>query len=319
MLRMNYKYLSWAFIPITFWTMSTSCNHRSSADNQERDVLIEKRSTAPASAKRTHIPQYESADSIKVVNLLSQARRLPSSTNWMIHFGRQFLGIPYVAHTLENNPNERFLKVNLRELDCTTFVENVLALTMCMKQQTYSFDAFTRHLETIRYNKHDNLKEYPQRLHYFTSWADDNARAGIVEELQSPNPPFTAVQTLNVNYMTKHSDQYSMLRGQNQWIEQIAQVEKQLTGRKYRYIPIARLGDTKYLRSTVKDGDIIIIITDWNGLDTKHIALALWKKDGLHIMHASSVSKKVIEDSRTLQKYLQGRQNTPGVRVLRVK
>lgn len=308
----------WTVFPIAVWWISLSCTDRSVKESPTATTTPSNHSSASDAQTYSHIPQYVRADSIKVESLLAQARRLPDKTNWMIHFGLQFLDIPYVAHTLENNPKERSLKVNLRELDCTTFVENVVALTMCMKQHAYTFKAFTHCLETIRYNKHDGLTEYPQRLHYFTSWVEDNERAGIVKELQSPNPPFTAVQKLDVYYMTKHSDQYSMLRGQKKWIEQIKQVEKKLTGKEYRYIPIAQLRDSKHLRATVKDGDIIVIITNADGLDSKHIALAQWKKDGLHIMHASSVKKKVIEDPRTLQQYLQGRKNVPGVRVLRV-
>ncbi|MGD9771744.1 MAG: N-acetylmuramoyl-L-alanine amidase-like domain-containing protein, partial [Parabacteroides sp.] len=38
-----------------------------------------------------------------------------------------FEGTPYVASTLEQTPEQ--LVVNLREFDCTTFVESVLALS----------------------------------------------------------------------------------------------------------------------------------------------------------------------------------------------
>ncbi|MDE5657151.1 MAG: DUF1460 domain-containing protein, partial [Muribaculaceae bacterium] len=39
----------------------------------------------------------------------------------------RFAGTPYVAHTLEGTPE--MLTVNLDELDCTTFVETVMALS----------------------------------------------------------------------------------------------------------------------------------------------------------------------------------------------
>ena len=54
---------------------------------------------------------YQRADSIKICKLLAQANQ-QSSTLW---FARQFMGIPYVAHTLEVNTREQ-LVVNTRQL-----------------------------------------------------------------------------------------------------------------------------------------------------------------------------------------------------------
>ncbi len=45
----------------------------------------------------------------------------------MLEIGKFFLGTPYVVGTLETKRGEH-LVVNLREFDCVTFVENVVAL-----------------------------------------------------------------------------------------------------------------------------------------------------------------------------------------------
>lgn len=49
--------------------------------------------------------------------------------NAMLKYGLSFLKTPYVAHTLEVNDEEK-LVVNFDEVDCTTFVEYVLALSL---------------------------------------------------------------------------------------------------------------------------------------------------------------------------------------------
>src|SRR5690606_29137182 len=56
-----------------------------------------------------------------------------------------FLGKPYVAHTLEGS-SEELLTVNLREFDCTTFVETVLALSLTTASEVPSFETFLVHL-----------------------------------------------------------------------------------------------------------------------------------------------------------------------------
>ena len=73
--------------------------------------------------------QYTKADSLKVVGLLGSASELSGRANVTVFFARKLLGLPYVAHTLEVNRRER-LVVNLRQLDCTTYVENVVALEL---------------------------------------------------------------------------------------------------------------------------------------------------------------------------------------------
>ena len=72
---------------------------------------------------------YTHADSLTICRLLAKADT-KTTTLW---FARQFLGIPYVAHTLEVNDDEQ-LVVNTRQLDCTTLVETVMALTICAHQ-----------------------------------------------------------------------------------------------------------------------------------------------------------------------------------------
>jgi hypothetical protein len=59
------------------------------------------------------------------------------------------------------------------------------------------------------------------------------------------------------------------------------------------------------------------MITNKKGLDTSHIGIASWHKDGLHMLNASSVHKKVIEEPMTLFKYMQKHPSQIGVRVVR--
>jgi len=47
--------------------------------------------------------------------------------NTVVAIGKSFLGTPYVAKTLEIGETEA-LVINFQGLDCTTFIENVLAL-----------------------------------------------------------------------------------------------------------------------------------------------------------------------------------------------
>ena len=260
--------------------------------------------------------QYTSADSAKVVKLLLAGKQQKDKQNLVLFFARKFLGIPYVASTLENNADER-LVINLRQLDCTTFVENVLALTLCTQNGKTTFADFCDQLRKIRYR--NGKVGYPTRLHYFSEWISDNARMGDVEETQMPNPPFSAVQTLQINFMSTHVDKYPMLVRTPAFVKPIAQMESELCGKTCRYIPKAGILNNAACKQAVKDGNILALVTSRAGLDTSHVGFAVWKKDGLHLFHASSLQKKVVEDKSLLRNYMKKQKSQLGIRVVMVK
>lgn len=267
-------------------------------------------------------PQYMQEDSLRVMNLIQSAIEdtlaYPTAGQMMLRIGRaiEAMNVPYVAHTLEPNDKERLI-VNLRELDCTTFVETVTALTLCVRSHRTTFEDYCRVLQKIRYWQ-GRPPQYVRRLHYFTSWIEDNTTMDFVREIQGPNPPFTAVQTVQAHYMTQHPDKFRMLTVNPQDIPMIREMEQRIEGKKYRYIPQQQLYNNRLLRNTVHDGDIIVIITNKEGLDTQHLGIAAWHSDGLHLLNASSIHHKVIEEPMTLRQYLFKHPSMPGIRIVRV-
>ena len=263
----------------------------------------------PSDAKK---PDYR----IKIEALLRDAKQQPSKTNFPLFFARKFLDVPYVAHTLEVNDDEQ-LVVNVDELDCTTLVETVTALTLCAYRQQYDWASYQNALRNMRY-RNGVIDCYPSRIHYFTDWILSNTKAGIVSEIQQPNPPFTAVQTVKVNYMSEHPGSYKALKAHPEYVPEIRETEQHITGQKFRFIPKSEVKDTKAMREAVHDGDIIAITCNKPGLDIAHLGFAVWKKDGLHLLNASQLHKKVVEEPMTLYQYLQKHPSHTGIRIIRI-
>lgn len=260
---------------------------------------------------------YSSEDQKRIENILAKyANHGTSASSLIITLAREFKGVPYVAKTLENDSIEN-LVINTRQLDCTTYVENVLAMYLCIKDHKLSFSVFCSYLRQIRYV--GGKVSYPTRQHYFTEWIDENTKDGFVEELQTPTPPFTATQHLRINFMSKHTSLYPMLKNNPELVKPIAEMESRLSGNVYRFIPKASIANTQLFHSTIHDGDIIAITTSKSGLDTSHIGIAVWHKDGLHMLNASQIHKKVVEEPMTLYQYMQKHPSQNGIRIVRVK
>lgn len=255
---------------------------------------------------------YQQADSLKICQLLRQANR-ETSVLWL---ARQFLGVPYVAHTLEVNDDER-LVVNTRQLDCTTLVETVAALKLCTQAGKHGFADYLNTLRQLRYRQ-GRMAGYPSRLHYFTDWIRDKVAMQLVTDIQQPNPPFSAVQTVNVDYMSTHTSAYKALKANAALVPEIRAAEQSLTGMKVRYIPKRSLRNSALLRKVIKDGDILAITCNKKGLDIAHLGFAVWRSNGLHLLNASMIHKKVIEEPMTLYQYMQKHKTHTGIRVVRI-
>ena len=261
---------------------------------------------------------YTVQDSIMVCRVLAEAKKAQIPTEQLtLFFARKFLGVPYVAHTLEVNDEDQ-LVVNTRQLDCMTLVETVVALTLCAKEGKCSFTDYADKVRTLRY-RGGQLDGYTSRLHYFSDWIMDNEQLGLVQEISMPDPPFSAVQKLSVNYMSRHPQAYKALKAHPEWVSTISQQEQALTGRTCPYIPKSRMQNNDVMRRAVHDGDILALTTTMAGLEISHLGFAVWREDGLHLLNASMIYKKVVEDDQLLRDYLQKRKSATGVRVIQVK
>ena len=258
---------------------------------------------------------YLKSDSVKVVSLLRKAQA-DKPSNLMLYFAHQFEGVPYVAHTLEISATEKLI-INLRELDCTTLVENVFALALTAKQGSVKWDDYCTNLALLRY-RNGKPEGYASRNHYFYWWVESNKQKKLVTLPDIP-VPLRLRQVIDVNYMSNHIDSYRMLKNGGAKVQKlIREYEKASFGKVMYYIPVAQLGKKKDVLSCIHDGDILAIVTRRQGLDTSHIGIAEWGSDGyLHLLNASKLAKKVILDLRPINKYMATQRLQQGIWVIR--
>ena len=64
----------------------------------------------------------------------------------------------------------------------------------------------------------------------------------------------------------------------------------------------------------------LAMVTQRDGLDVSHVGFAIWDEKGrLHLMNASSLHKRVVNEEKSLQQYLKSQRLQPGIRVIRLK
>lgn len=222
-----------------------------------------------------------------------------------------FLGTPYKGGTLEADGPER-LQVNLRELDCTTFVENILALNLTIESGKTDFDSFRENLQKIRY-RNGIIDGYSSRLHYITDWIKDNRKKRIIGlvSLGKDSKKFLP----KVNYMSTHPEAYPALKANPEFVKVMADIERAIGMESLRYLPKDMVEKNQ---GKIHEGDIIAITTSLPGMDFSHLGIAVKGKDGkIYLLHASSTAKEVVISKDDLGSYLSGISKHTGVVIVR--
>ena len=222
-----------------------------------------------------------------------------------------FLGTPFAPQTLEQTNGEQ-LVINLRQLDCFTFLENTVVLADLIRTGQPTWPAFTTALQASRY-RHGRPDGYAARLHYFSDWLDTHQAQGRLRDI---TPALGGVPWCKeINFMTAHRDRYPALADPKTY-RCLQEAETSCSARSYHHLPTASLPAWDH---QIHNGDLIAITTAIAGLDVVHVGFAVHLQRGLHLLHASQRAGRVIISPETLYRYLRQRKSRLGIMVARVR
>lgn len=232
--------------------------------------------------------------------------------------GSTFVGVPYRESPLESAGEER-LVVDLRGMDCVTFVEQVLAIGHVVRQAPEEeleddealAERFREALRRIRY-RGGEIDGYPSRLHYFSDWIRDNEAKGFVEDLTRSMGGTRDERP--VGFMSSNPDLYRQLREEPELVDGIRRIEERLSGEERFFIPqeeIARRADR------IRTGDVIAATSTVEGLDVAHTGIALWHGGRLHLLHAPLADGTVEISPRPLAERILEIEDQDGILVAR--
>lgn len=241
--------------------------------------------------------------------------RVPMGTA-VARIGLSFVGTPYIPKTLEVAGPERTV-VNLRSLDCVTFVESVLATTHVVRSSHVDGDdldglarAYADVLRRLRYR--DGVRDgYASRLHYFSEWIRDGEAKGLLREVTQALGSTADAEPLD--FMSSHPDAYRQLADPGV-LERIRAVEKRLSLSPRQYVPEARIAEVS---AGIRSGDVIAATSTVAGLDVAHTGIALWRDGALHLLHAPLVGDSVHVSPHPLAHRIAERDSQDGIMVAR--
>ncbi|MGW4092023.1 DUF1460 domain-containing protein [Nocardia sp. NPDC004750] len=227
----------------------------------------------------------------ELLSLRAQAPASASKAELIELLSRRFLGTPYGANMLVGSATQpEQLVIDLRRVDCFTFLDYVEALTRSTDREQ-----FTTNLIRTRYA--GGRVDFQQRKHFFTDWSNvpDVAATDITATLS------TAAVTVT-EHLNAKADGGAYLPG-------LPVVDRAIT-----YIPSAAVG--RDVVSGLRTGDYIGAYADQPGLDVTHVGIFVMTDTGPVFRNASSLAGNAEVVDSPFAEYVR---STPGIVVLRAR
>lgn len=255
-------------------------------------------------------------DSTEINELLLEGYNsgLKTPNELVAFYAQKLLARPYVAHTLEGDTE--MLTINIDQLDCTTFVETLYALTRTTLNARYSWRDFAFNLENLRY-RNGVMTDYSSRLHYISEWIVNNRSRGNLIEV-TPDIPTADYLTKTINFMTTHKDSYKSLKDDPEMVEKIRNFEIGYRNHRMPYLKKQWLG-RKDVKAALKSGDFVGLVTKIDGLDISHLGIVYKDEKGeIFLLDASMSGGKVQLEKENMFDMLRHSKSNIGLRVFRM-
>lgn len=220
---------------------------------------------------------------------------------------RSFVGTPYVTGALDVNADEQ-LVVNLRQLDCWTLVENSIAIALTGEN---SFETYCNYLQELRYWG-GTIDGYGSRIHYFSGWLLQAEKSGLLSDITGSLGGVPYRKT--ISYISARPEKYPKIKNRSV-LRDLQAAEKRINAHKWHYIPKAKVATMEHL---IEEGDLVILTSAKRDLDIAHQGFAVRQNGRIHLLNASSLSRRVVVSKQPLTQYLASQKGQSGIMVARL-
>ena len=230
-----------------------------------------------------------------------------------------------VAEMMTGSPEDFFyttdsvaaLRINVDSFSPLMFINSVIALVKASENPVGNSDwtLFFREFEDISCRRGEN-NGFPSIMYHTADWIGDNMLRGNISELTENYPGVTA-RTKSLDEMTRKRENYAAL-ADSATFEAIRMTEM---GFRTHRIPALKKEtiNKKEIIEDIHNGDIIILVSNRDGIDFYDIGF-IKKEDGVpYIIHVSPQTHSVVKEKDDIIRYMKTMtKHFQGYRLLRL-
>lgn len=181
-----------------------------------------------------------------------------------------------------------------------TFVNSVAAIALSGGESNGNALMAQDNFSRLSCRRGENVG-FPSIMWHTSDWISDNIYRGTIKELtESYIEPRT--KTKSLDYLSRHRGEYAVLSNP----EIYDKVRMTEMGFRTHRVPYLQRHDAKkkVISDELKDGDIIILIPNQDGVDMYEMGIVKIKNDAPYLIHFSNKQGKVVMESEPLDRYM---------------
>lgn len=207
------------------------------------------------------------------IGLLNKLDQTATIAERIVQISKALLGVPYSAFSLDKLPIEKLI-IDFTSFDCFLFIEQLLAIS-----QSENIQQFEVLISKLRY-RNENIS-YCTRHHYFTQWAMNAEKVGLLTEL-SQKLKGSQSRLVKLNFISMNPTYYKPMMNNN--IRNCIQgIEKSLEVSQH-FIPLNRI---TAIQRDLENGDLFGLVTNVKGLDVTHTGIVEVTPTSINAIHAA--------------------------------
>lgn len=209
------------------------------------------------------------------------------------------------------------LRIDTGSMTPLMLVNNAVALAKAsLASGRPGWRDFVAELQSVACRRGEDLG-FPSIMYHTSDWIGDNVFRGNLREL-TENFSGVVARTKSLDEMTRYRSRFAAL-ADSAAFETVRMTEMGYRSHRVPALKRETIGK-KEVEQSLRDGDILILVPNRDGIDFYDIGVVVMRADGPHLVHLSPFTRRVEEESDVLSRYFKfAAKHFQGYRIVRIR
>lgn len=243
------------------------------------------------------IPVHCEKDTAEVRELVTTLAALPTTGERVLAAAESFVGSGHDDYL--NTDSTATLRINVDTFTPLAFINASMAAAKAAEVSGGGWRAYAEALRNLACRRGED-NGFPSLFYHSSDWIGDNIYRGNFVELTDRYAGARSMTT-SLDYLSTHREEFPALANPDTY-DKVRMTEMGFRSHKLPYLPRQVAGDKDFI-ADLKNGDVIVMITNKERTDTYDIGIVKMEEDGPHLIHFDRKTGLIAEEEENLKRY----------------